>query len=723
MEIMPIPDEQIVDYLRTTAGRPLKAKELAKGLGVPNDDYTEFKARLAELEREGLLYRARSQRYAAPERINLLVGRLQTIRGGAGFVIPEDGEGESDLFIPGHAMDSAVDGDRVVARVDHRRRGERREGSIVKVLERARDSLVGVYHPARNFGFVVPEDRKLMRDIFIPPGQEGGATEGDVVVVRIADWGNHHLGPSGEIDKILGPATAAGVDVLAVIYGHGLPVEFPEEVLAEAEAIRERGLHPDDLAGRQDLRELLIMTIDPSDARDHDDALSIRVLENGLREVGIHIADIGFYVREGSALDAEALRRGTSTYLVDRVIPMLPEALSADLGSLRPDEDRLALSLLITVDETGATREHRLVRSVIRSRHRISYDEAQAVIDGTGSINADADQAIRELVGISRALRAQRASRGSLDFDLPEARVVLNTKGEPTDIQRVLRLESHRLIEDFMLLANETIARDAVRRKVPMIYRIHEPPDTDRLEQLREFAATFGHRLGQRGEPTPKDLQRLLNRVQGRPEENLVSTVVLRSMKQARYSPENQGHFGLAARSYIHFTSPIRRYPDLVAHRLAAAAFIDGKQPPPELSDEVLPTIARIASERERVAVDAERDSIALKKVEFMEQRIGEAFDGTISGVTAFGLFVLLDDYFVEGLVHVSWLTDDYYIYVEEQFALIGERTRRRFQLGDRLRVQVSGVSREERKIDFQLAEEPKRPERRTGQRRKRPGH
>jgi ribonuclease R len=718
---MPIPAETIVEYLRTTAGRPLKAKELAKGLGIATRDYDDFKARLAELEREGLLYRARSQRYAAPERINLLVGRLQTIRGGAGFVIPEDGEG--DLFIPTQAMDSAVDGDRVVARVEYQRRGQRREGSIIKVLERGRETLVGVYHPARNFGFVVPEDRKLTRDIFIPPGQEGGAAEGDVVVVRIGDWGNHHLGPSGEIEKVLGQTTEAGVDVLAVIYGHGLPIEFPADTLAEAETIRQRGLQPEDLVGRTDLRDLLVMTIDPADARDHDDALSVRVLDDGLREIGIHIADIGFYVREGSALDGEALRRGTSIYLVDRVIPMLPEAISAGLGSLLPGEDRLALSLLATLDDTGTVRSHRLVRSVIRSRHRISYDEAQAVIDGTGAINAEADQAIRELVEISRALRAVRASRGSLDFDLPEARVVLNTKGEPTDIQRVLRLESHRLIEDFMLLANETIAREAIRRKVPMIFRVHERPDADRLEQLREFAATFGHRIGQRGEPTPKELQRLLNRVRGRPEENLVSTVVLRSMKQARYSPENLGHFGLAARSYLHFTSPIRRYPDLVAHRLAAQAFIDKERPAPELSEEVLPTIARITSERERVAVDAERDSVALKKVEFMEQRLGEAFEGTISGVTAFGLFVLLDDFFVEGLVHVSWLTDDYYIFVEEQFALIGERTRRRFQLGDRLRVQVTGVSREERKIDFQLVEEEQKPRRRGGQRRSRPSH
>lgn len=703
---MPIPAETIIDYLRHTAGRPLKAKELAKGLGVLAQDYAEFKSQLAELERTGLLYRARSQRYAAPERINLVVGKLQTIRGGAGFVIPEEGDGDGDLFIPAQSLDSAVDGDRVVARVEYRRRGQRREGSIVKVLERGRETLVGVYHPEHNFGFVVPGDRKLTRNIFIPPGQEGAASRGDVVVVRIVHWGNHHLGPTGEVEKVLGAATDAGVDVLAVIYGHGLPIEFPADVLTEAQDIKDRGLRPEDLEGRSDLRDLHVVTIDPADAKDHDDALSIRVLEDGSREVGIHIADIGHYVREGSALDAEALRRGTSIYLVDRVIPMLPEALSADLGSLRPDEDRLALSLLVTLDSENKVRGHRLVRSVIRSRHRISYDIAQAIIDGTGSINADTDQAIRELVAISRELRAARASRGSLDFDLPEARVILNTQGEPTDIQRVLRLESHRLIEDFMLLANETIAAEAVRRKVPMIFRIHEGPDRDRIEQLREFVATFGHRLSQRGEPTPKDLQRLLERVRGRPEENLVSTVVLRSMKQARYSPENLGHFGLAARSYLHFTSPIRRYPDLMVHRLAARVFIDGERLGPELNDELLATVARVASERERVAVEAERDSIALKKVEFMEQRIGETFAGTISGVTAFGFFVLLDDYFVEGLVHVSWLTDDYYLFIEEQFSLVGERTRRRFQLGGRVHVQVMSVDREERKIDFQLEEE-----------------
>lgn len=695
--------EEIIDYLRDTAGRPLKAKELAQGLGIDSHDYPEFKEQLKRLEDEGLLYRVRRQRYAAPEKINLVVGRLQTIRSGAGFVVPEDGA--DDLFVPWQAMGSAVHGDRVVARVEKRRRGQRREGRVIKVLERARESIVGVYHPARNFGFVVPEDRKLTRDIFIPPGQEGGATEGDVVVVRISNWGDEHLGPAGEVERIIGPADQAGVDVLAVVYGHGLPVEFPQAVLDEAERLRERGVRPEDYEGRRDLRDELIFTIDPAEAKDHDDALSIQPLGDGLWRVGVHIADVSHYVREGTVLDAEALRRGTSIYLVDRVIPMLPEALSADLCSLKPDQDRLALSMFLVVDEEGQVREHELVRSVIRSRHRLSYDDVQAVIDGHGSVAPEVDEAVHGLVRISRALRARREARGSLDFDLPEARVILNIHGEPTDIQRVLRLESHRLIEDFMLLANETIARRAAKAKLPFLYRIHEKPDADRIEQLREFVATFGHRLSRRSEPTPKDLQRLLVRVRGRPEENLVSTVVLRSMKQARYSHENVGHFGLSARYYTHFTSPIRRYPDLVVHRLSGRVFIDGERLPASLRTEALPTIARLSSERERVAVEAERDSVDLKKVEFMERRLGEEFSGTISGVTSFGLFVLLDDYYVEGLVHVSSLEDDYYVYLEEQFSLVGERTRRRFRLGDRVRIRVASVQRQERKIDFVLAE------------------
>jgi ribonuclease R len=696
--------EEILEYLRTDAGRPLKAKELAKGLDVTTSDYDEFRDLLDKLEQNGTLYRVQHQRYAAPGKINLVVGTLHTIRSGAGFVSPEEG-GDEDLYIPPDGLASAVHGDRVVARIEKRKRGGRSEGTVIKVIERSRQTVVGVFHTSRNFAYVVPDDKKLSRDVFVAPGQQQDAQEGDVVVLRITNWGNEHLGPAGEVERVLGKHGAPGVDVLAVLYGHELPVEFPQEVIDEAEQVRARGITAEDIEGRTDLRDTLIFTIDPVDAKDHDDALSIEAAGEGLWEVGVHIADVSFYVREGTHLDTEALRRGTSIYLVDRTIPMLPEALSSDLCSLRPHEDRMALSLLLLMDDEANVRKHRLVRSVIRSRHKLAYEDAQAILDGTRTVDPETDAAVHNLLRLSRLLRAQRQQRGSLDFDLPEARVVLNEQGEPIDIKRIERLESHRLIEDYMLLANETIARDASKAKVPFIYRIHEAPDPGKLLQLQEFVATFGLRLGGKAKVTPKDLQQLLDQVKGHVAEGLISTVVLRSMKQARYSAENLGHFGLAAKHYTHFTSPIRRYPDLMVHRMSSAVFIDRAAPPESLSGDLLPEIARISSERERVAVEAERDSVDLKKVEFMEQHLGAEFVGTISSVTAFGCFVLLDRYFVEGLVHVSALDDDYYVYLEDEYALVGERSGRRLRLGDRFKVRVARVNREERKIDFEILE------------------
>ena len=690
--------EAVLRYLQNEAQRPLKAKELAKALGVAQDDYAEFKDLLSRLVDDGLLYRVKSQRYALPKKINLAVGPLQVIRSGAGFVETEEGP---DVFVPASALSSALDGDRVVARVERRRKGDRPEGRIIKVLERARETVVGVYHPTRNFGFVTPEDQKLKTDVFVPPGQDAGAEDGDVVVVRIISWGDSKRGPAGEVEDVLGKLTDPGVDILAVAHGHELPLEFPPEVEAAAESLQKRGVQADRLEGRVDLRGRLVFTIDPVDARDHDDALSIREGENGLWEVGVHIADVSHYVEEGGVIDQEAFKRGTSVYLVDRVIPMLPEALSADLCSLRPHEDRLAVSLLLELDDDANVRSHRVVRSVIRSAHKLAYEDAQAILDGEGSVSEEADEAVRQLAALSRKLRQKRVDRGSIDFDLPEARVVLSPEGEPTDIQKVLRLETHRLIEDFMILANETVDRVARQRKLPFLHRIHEAPDGDRLERLQTFLGGLGVRIPDK--PSPKDLQEAIDRFEGRPEEDLVSTVVLRSMKQARYSEKPMGHFGLATNHYTHFTSPIRRYSDLVVHRLLVRALVEGETLPEELRTGQLPVVARRTSERERVAVDAERDSIDLKKTEFMEQHVGDVFDGTVSGVTSFGLFVLLDRWFVEGLVHVSSLGDDYYVFLEEKFSLVGENTGTRYRLGDRVTVQVASVDLEERKIDFVL--------------------
>ncbi len=695
---MDVSAESVIRHLQMEARRPLKAKELAHALDVEEPDYNEFKDLLGRLVEDGVLYRAKSQRYALPEKINLATGPLQVIRSGAGFVETEEGP---DIFIPPNAMGTAMDGDRVVARVERKRSGDRPEGRIIKVLERARTTVVGVYHPARSYGFVVPEDKKLNKDVFVPPGQDAGAVDGDVVVVRVTSWGDTQRGPAGEVETILGKMGDPGVDVLAVAHGHELPLSFPPEVEAEAARLKERGVQIGSDAERHDLRGQLIFTIDPADAKDHDDALSIQRGEDDLWHVGVHIADVSHYVEEGGEIDQEAFKRATSVYLVDRVIPMLPETLSNDLCSLRPHEDRLALSLLLRLDDDANVRSHEVVRSVIRSAHKLAYEDAQAVIDGTASVTEEADRAVRDLSALARKLRAKRAERGSIDFDLPEARVVLNTAGEPTDIQKVLRLEAHRLVEDFMILANETVDRAARERKLPFLRRVHENPDGDRLEQLQAFLAGLGVRIPDA--PAPKDLQRAISQFEGRPEESLVSTVVLRSMKRARYSEKPLGHFGLATDYYTHFTSPIRRYSDLVVHRLTTRAMVDGEKLPEELRTEMLPAVARRTSERERVAVNAERDSIDLKKTEFMQQHVGDTFDGTVSGVTSFGLFILLDRFFVEGLVHVSSLGDDYYVFLEDKFALVGENTKKQYRLGDRVQVQVAAVNIEDRKIDFAL--------------------
>jgi ribonuclease R len=702
---VPISPERIIDFLREEAGRPLKPVELATELEIPEAQTDEFNKLLGELEEQGLLYRNKQQRYAVPTKINLIVGTLQTIRSGAGFVVPD--EGDEDLYVSRDGLKSAVHGDRVIARVEKRKRGGKTEGAVIRVLQRARQTVVGVYHPNKNYGFVVPEDLKFPSDVFIPPDDQGAATEGDVVVVRIENWGDDHRGPIGKVEKVLGKMGEPGVDVLAVLYGHELPVEFPPEVVEAAEAMRQRGITESDLAGREDLRDELVFTIDPVDAKDHDDALSIKQIGDDEWEIGVHIADVSYYVTEGSIIDAEAVRRGTSIYMVDRTIPMLPHPLSSDLCSLKENVDRLAMSVMVRMNGEGHINAHKLARTVIRSRHKLAYEDAQAVLDGEKSIDAETDKAIHDLVALSRVLRQKRAERGSLDFDLPEARVVLNQEGEPTDIQKVERLESHRLIEDFMLLANEVVARKGARHKLPFLYRVHESPDQERLSKLQLFAGTFGYTVTTSKKVAPKDLQRLLERVRGKPEERLLSTVVLRSMRQARYSHENLGHFGLAAKFYTHFTSPIRRYPDLIVHRVCAHAFLNEENVRQAMNTSNLPEIARVASTRERVAVDAERDSIEMKKVEFMQRHVGDQFSGTVSSVTAFGFFVLLDAYYVEGLVHISSLEDDYYQFMEEQYALVGERTRRRFRLGDAVKVQVARVDLEERKIDFALLEEP----------------
>lgn len=709
---------EILAALDASAYHPLRSRDLARQLHVPPDAYRAFRRSLRELEREGLLIRRRGGGLVAPNRAKQIVGRLEVIRSGDGFVVPDE-PGDEDVFVAAERMDTAVEGDRVAVALRRRRSGRNPEGEIVRVLERAITHAVGVYHVRAGGGYVVPQEPSLRANVLIPGNRAGEARVGDVVQVIVREWGAGELRPVGDVVRVLGRPGDPGVDVLSILVGHGLPLEFPAEAREEAERIERRGVRPEDAAGREDLRGMLAFTIDPADARDHDDALSVQSLQDGAVEVGVHIADVSYYVKSGSFVDREALARATSVYLVDRAIPMLPEGLSAGLCSLVEGQDRLTLSVLFRWNREGEITGRRIARAVIRSRHRLSYETAQAILDRdpketvsegrssdfpSGQAHSELREALRQLADISRRLRNRRQERGAIDFDIPEAQVVLDPDGVPTAIRARRRLETHRIVEDFMILANESVAEWGLRQGLPLVYRIHEEPDEDKMEGLRQLAGAFGYALAP-GRVRPQDLERLVRSAEGTDHSYLISSVALRSMRQARYSTRNVGHYGLASSAYLHFTSPIRRYPDLLVHRVVVAGLAGRRGPGTD--PERLESMARHASEQERRAEAAERDSVDAKKVEYMLRHTGDEFDGTISGVTRFGFFALLDDVFVEGLVRVSSLRDDFYVYEEERHALVGRRSRRRLRLGDRVRVQVVRVDRETRQVDLELVAGP----------------
>lgn len=701
-------DDRIVEHLADKAQRPLKQKEIANGLGIGDDQYPEFKESLSRLTDAGRIYKVKGQRYAVPEQINLVVGRMDSTKKGAGFVVPDRKTDEADLFVPPHKMGSATHGDRVVARIEKRKgKGNNPEGSVIRVLERAREQVVGAVQMGKRFGFVVPDNPRLSFDVYVAQEDLAQAKEGEKVVVAIDDWGDGTKNPEGHVVEVLGPADAPGVDIVSIIHAHGLDQEFPEEVERAAESIE---AHIETEAKRRlDLRDKLVFTIDPPDAKDFDDALSIEREGDDRFEVGVHIADVSHYVRPETVIDDEAFERATSVYLVDRVIPMLPERLSNDLCSLRPEEDRLAYSVIMQIDGEGNVDDYRIAETVIRSDFRLTYREAQSLIQSEPETEEHKEllwelQALRRL---AKVLRARRAERGSLDFDLPEAIVELDEDGFPIDIQESVRLDSMRLIEEFMLLANETVAKHATDRKVPFVYRVHDKPVPEKVEQIRQFVGALGYHLPKSEDGLhPKRFAEMIEKARGTREEELVNTVILRSMKQARYQTENVGHFGLASDHYSHFTSPIRRYPDLLVHRVlkaieAGERWKDGEKRADQQS--WLDRACEHSSIQERVAVQAERDSIDLKKVEFMERHLEDEFDGQISGVTSFGFFVRLDQYFVEGLVHMHQLDDDYYVFHEDRYSLVGRNTGTTYRIADPVRVKVTGVNKDQRQIDFTL--------------------
>ncbi|WP_305045106.1 ribonuclease R [Geoalkalibacter sp.] len=702
--------QRLLDFFEKNARFPLGPEDVARHLGVGRRDRKRLRALLDDLVERGALVQLKGGRFALPRKVNLVTGTLSMHRDGYGFVSSGAGEGK-DIFIPARFAREAMHGDQVVVRVERGLRGDKPEGRIVRVVGRAHQTVVGRFEQSRKFAYVVPSDPRLGQDVYIPRNARGKARSGQIVVARLDAFPSKNRNPEGTVIEVLGEAGDPEVEVLTIIHQHGLPHRFPAEVLVAASEIPELVL-PEELTGREDLRELLTVTIDGETAKDFDDAVAVRDEGQGRIRLWVSIADVGHYVREGDLIDREAYLRGTSVYFPGRCIPMLPERLSNGICSLNPNVERLALTAEMLFDRDGVRLESRFYPAVIRSRARLTYTQVRAMIE-TGdeaeiARHADIHPHLLVMKTLAERLRARRHARGSIDFDLPEAEIILDLQGNIEDIVRGERYFAHRLIEEFMLAANEAVASFLGEREVPLLYRVHEPPSPEKIQQFQELLKHFNLSLPvHQGQVRPRDLQKLLEEVAGRPEERMINQVMLRAMKQACYSPENVGHFGLAADNYCHFTSPIRRYPDLVVHRVLRRAL--GKKGVSDKEKQrlaaILPEMGELTSARERRAMEAERDIVALKKCQFMERHLGETFAGIVSGVQAYGFFVELQEFFVEGLVRVSSLGDDFYHFEEERHRLIGEYSRRVFQIGDEVRVRVEHVDLERRQIDFVLTD------------------
>lgn len=720
--------EKIVAFMRNEAYKPLTAEELASEMNLQGEELAGFWEVLQQLETAALIIRTRYGKYGVPERMNLVVGRLSLSSKGFGFVVPdapEVSETAKDVFIPPDGLLTAMHNDRVVARLNHGQpqEGKRQEGEIIRILERANNRIVGTFEANQSYGFLLPDDGRVARDIFIARRDFGEAKNGNKVVVEIIKWPEKKRSAEGKVVEVLGNKGDSGIEILSIIKSHNLPTEFPPEV-EEASRRVPAAISTEEIAGRRDLRHLPIVTIDGEDAKDLDDGVHIERLPNGRYLLGVHIADVSYYVRENTPLDREARERGTSVYLADRVLPMLPQRLSNGICSLNAGEDRLAMSAQMEFDARGQVVSYDIFPSVIRVKKRLSYTIVRRIlVDEEPALREEYQElltALNDMQELCHILRNRRLRRGAIDFDFPEIKVKLDEQGRPVDIIKRVRTRSESIIEEFMLVANETVAEHLCRRHIPSLYRIHEEPEEEKMVKLNRLLHNFGQSLRKPDEITPMALQKVLNRIAGRPEERIISTVMLRSLKQARYDAVQAGHFGLAAEFYTHFTSPIRRYPDLIVHRILRESFLAGRitGKRKEKLNAVLPEIAAHSSERERAAAEAERETVDLKKVEYMEQFVGDEFTGIISSVTAFGMFIELDNG-IEGLVHVSSMDDDYYQYLEERYALLGERTRKVYQIGDVVKVRLTKVNTEGRTIDFALAElshqkklERKRPER-----------
>lgn len=700
--------ERILGFMREDAYKPLLFGELLTVLDVPKADVQLFKNVMDELEAEGKIFKTHKDRYGVPERMNLIVGRLQGNERGYGFVIPDE-EDVKDVFISADSLNGAMHNDRVIARINKKLIGDKRaEGEIIRIVERTNKTIVGTFESSKYFGFVVPDDRRISADIFIPKDEVNGAKSGQKVVAEILLWPGKRRNAEGKVVEIIGDRDEPGADILSIIKLHNLSEEFPESVVIQAESIGQT-VTEEMCKGRRDLRGLRMVTIDGEDAKDLDDAVSIERLPNGNYKLGVHIADVSHYVTEDSPLDREALKRGTSVYLVDRVIPMLPRALSNGICSLNPQIDRLSFTVMMEIDSTGKVVDHEIFESVINTNERMTYTNVYKIlVEKDKELTERYDYLVedfRTMEELAMILRSKRIQRGAIDFDFEEAKILLDDKGKPVEIKRYEITIANKVIEEFMLACNETVAEHFFWANVPFVYRVHEDPDTDKIENFSEFVHNLGYSLKGINKIHPKALQDLLAKVKNTREERIISTVMLRSLQKAKYTQLNQGHFGLAAKYYSHFTSPIRRYPDLIIHRIMKEYLtgkIDAKREG-ELIDS-LPDIARLCSQRERVAEEAERDTEDLKKVEYMKKYEGQVFEGIISNVTSFGMFIELDNT-IEGLVRMSNMEDDYYVFNEKQYCLMGERTRKVYRIGDVIKVILARADVAARKIEFSIVQ------------------
>ena len=703
--------KQALSFLKSHRDQAYRPKEIAKALNIKNKGrYDAFRDVLAEMQDAGLAehvgkgrirYRDRGAQHTAE-------GTISVIASGHGFVALD--KGGDDLFVRRTRMGTALHGDRVrvelAAHDRNRAPGDAREAEVLEVLERKTTQTVGTFETVKKAGWVKPDDPRMAHDVYVPRDDWNGATPGDKVVVSIDAFEDPKAAPEGRVLSVIGRADAPGVAVLALAMAHGAKAAFPDEVERAASGVPTE-ITQAEIDRRLDLREYPIFTIDPADAKDFDDAIHTRDLGDGMTELGVHIADVSHYVARGSAIDGEAYDRATSTYLVDRVIPMLPEVLSNGVCSLRPREDKLTYSVLLTVDGGGNVHSWEVRETVIHSKERFAYEDAQEILDGKNQDHPLAKEVLRA-GEIAKTLTKKRMAEGAIDFDVPEIRVVLNERNQPVDIITKERKPANRLIEEFMLLANQAVAKEASRLSRPLVYRIHDHPDAERIQALAEYVAPFGYTLPhQNGQVSRADLNALLKKVKGSPEAPVIEQAAIRAMSKAVYSPHNIGHYGLGFSHYAHFTSPIRRYPDLIVHRLLKSYLgaSGGKVPVPDV--EKLEVQAKHCSEREREATEAERESVKLKQVEYAAQHVGDTFDGVVVSVTKFGVFVELKELLVQGLVHVRDMDDDYWEYDPSRYELVGRYSGRRIRTGNEVRVRITGADTQERQVDLVFAEEP----------------